>query len=194
MGSLANSSSLQTTIQENPLLLSLSAFSQLSLLTLKPSPRLRLMPTTAATVMALPTTGTAMAWLTVVTTVLMLTPMELTDTTTARGLLRLRLSPPLMPTMAVTDMAWPITHTVMAWITTVLTTVLTLTLMLTDTTTARGPLRPSPRPMPTTVITTDMAWPTTGTAMLTMATTATLTLPVATTDIITKLLLFCLKN
>merc|ERR1711971_654110 len=139
MGSLANSSSLQTTIQENPLLLSLSAFSQLSLLTLKPSPRLRLMPTTAATVMALPTTGTAMAWLTVVTTVL------------------------------------------------------TLTLMLTDTTTARGPLRPSPRPMPTTVIT-DMAWPTTGTAMLTMATTATLTLPVATTDIITKLLLFCLKN
>merc|ERR1712216_648505 len=84
--------------------------------------------------MALPTTGTAMAWLTVVTTVLMLTPMELTDTTTARGLLRLRLSPPpllsplLMPTMAVTDMAWPITHTVMAWLTTVLTTVLTLTL------------------------------------------------------------------
>merc|ERR1711971_668484 len=196
MGSLANSSSLQTTIQENPLLLSLSAFSQLSLLTLKPSPRLRLMPTTAATVMALPTTGTAMAWLTVVTTVLMLTPMELTDTTTARGLLRLRLSPPpllsplLMPTMAVTDMTWPITHTVMAW----LTTVLTLTLMLTGTTTARGPLRPSPRPMPTTVIITDMAWPTTGTAMLTMATTATLTLPVATTDIITKLLLFCLKN
>merc|ERR1711971_179035 len=191
MGSLANSSSLQTTIQENPLLLSLSAFSQLSLLTLKPSPRLRLMPTTAATVMALPTTGTAMAWLTVVTTVLMLTPMELTDTTTARGLLRLRLSPPpllsplLMPTMAVTDMAW---------LTTVLTTVLTLTLMLTDTTTARGPLGPSPRPMPTTVIITDMAWPTTGTAMLTMATTATLTLPVATTDIITKLLLFCLKN
>merc|ERR1712172_450468 len=142
MGSLANSSSLQTTIQENPLLLSLSAFSQLSLLTLKPSPRLRLMPTTA---------GTAMAWLTVVTTVLMLTPMEPTDTTTARGLLRLRLSPPpllsplLMPTTAVTDMAWPITHTVMAWLTTVLTTVLTLTLMLTDTTTARGPLRPSPR-------------------------------------------------
>merc|ERR1711971_612786 len=191
MGSLANSSSLQTTIQENPLLLSLSAFSQLSLLTLKPSPRLRLMRTTAATVMALPTTGTAMAWLTVVTTVLMLTPMELTDTTTARGLLRLRLSPPpplsplLMPTTAVT---------VMAWLTTVLTTVLTLTLMLTDTTKARGPLRPSPRPMPTTVIITDMAWPTTGTAMLTMATTATLTLPVATTDIITKLLLFCLKN
>merc|ERR1712172_431206 len=76
MGSLANSSSLQTTIQDeirckystkivlgSPSLLtyniyrllSLSAFSQLSLLTLKPSPRLRLMPTTAATVMALPT-------------------------------------------------------------------------------------------------------------------------------------------
>merc|ERR1711971_204889 len=167
MGSLANSSSLQTTIQENPLLLSLSAFSQLSLLTLTPSPRLRLMPTMAVMVMALPTTGTVMAWDTTGTTVLMLTPMVLTDTTTARGPLRLRLSPPpllsplLMPTTDVTVMAWP---------TTVLTTVLMLTLTLTDTTTARGPLTPSPRPM---------------------ATTATLTLPVATTDIITKLLLFC---
>merc|ERR1712226_1162632 len=78
MGSLANSSSLQTTIQDEIRckystqillgstslltyniyrLLSLSAFSQLSLLTLKPSPRLRLMPTTAVMVMALPTTG-----------------------------------------------------------------------------------------------------------------------------------------
>merc|ERR1712172_277887 len=200
MGSLANSSSLQTTIQENPLLLSLSAFSQLSLLTLTPSPRLRLMPTTAVMVMALPTTGTVMAWDTTGTTVLMLTPMVLRDTTTARGPLRLRLSPPpllsplLMPTTDVTVTALPTTGTVMAWLTTVLTTVLMLTLTLTDTTTARGPLTPSPRPMPTTVIITDMAWPTTGTVMLTMATTATLTLPVATTDIITKLLLFCLKN
>merc|ERR1739840_27946 len=99
--------------------------------------------------------------------VLMLTPMVLTDTTTARGPLRLRppplLSPLLMPTTDVTVTALPTTGTVMAWLTTV----------------------------PTTVIITDMAWPTTGTVMLTMATTATLTLPVATTDIITKLLLFC---
>merc|ERR1719398_652661 len=130
-----------------------------------------------------------MAWDTTGTTVLMLTPMVLTDTTTARG--PLRLSPLLMPTTDVTVTAWPTTGTVMAWLTTVLTTVLMLTLTLTDTTTARGPLTPSPRPMPTTVIITDMAWPTTGTVMLTMATTATLTLPVATTDIITKLLLFC---
>merc|ERR1712203_913156 len=193
MGSLANSSSLQTTIQDDPLLLSLSAFSQLSLLTLKPSPRLRLMPTMAVVATALPTTGTVMAWDTTGTTVLMLTPMVLTDTTTARGPLRLRLSPPpllsplLMPTTDVTVTALPTTGMVMAW----LTTVLMLTLTLTDTTTARGPLTPSPRPMPTTVIITDMAWPTTGTVMLTMATTATLTLPVATTDIITKLLLFC---
>merc|ERR1712203_771524 len=181
MGSLANSSSLQTTIQDDPLLLSLSAFSQLSLLTLKPSPRLRLMPTMAVMATALPTTGTVMAWDTTGTTVLMLTPMVLTDTTTARGPLRLRppplLSPLLMPTTDVTVTALPTTGTVMAWLTTVLTTVLMLTLTLTDTTTARGPLTPSPRPMPTTVIITDMAWPTTGTVMLTMATTATLTLP-----------------
>merc|ERR1739848_40027 len=134
MGSLANSSSLQTTIQENPLLLSLSAFSQLSLLTLKPSPRLRLMPTTAIMATALPTTGTVMVWLTTGTTVLMLTLM-LTDTTTARGPLRLRLSPPpllsplLMPTMVIiTVTALPTTGTVM------LTTATTATLMLTATT------------------------------------------------------------
>merc|ERR1739844_79600 len=115
--------------------------------------------------------GTVMAWDTTGTTVLMLTPMVLTDTTTARGPLRLRLSPPpllsplLMPTTDVTVTAWPTTGTVMAWLTTALTTVLMLTLTLTE---------------PTTVIITDMAWPTTGTVMLTMATTATLTLPVAT--------------
>merc|ERR1712158_164761 len=111
-----------------------------------------------------------MAWDTTGTTVLMLIPMVLTDTTTARGPLRLRLSPLLMPTTDVTVTAWLTTGTVMAWLTTVLTTVLMLTLTLTDTTTARGPLTPSPRPMPTTVIITDMAWPTTGTVMLTMAT------------------------
>merc|ERR1719264_651497 len=102
--------------------------------------------------MALPTTGTVMAWDTTGTTVLMLTPMVLTDTTTARGPLRLSppplLSPLLMPTTDVTVTAWPTTGTVMA----LLTTVLMLTLTLTDTTTARGPLTPSPRPMPTTVI------------------------------------------
>merc|ERR1739848_615894 len=177
MGSLANSSSLQTTIQENPLLLSLSAFSQLSLLTLKPSPRLRLMPTTAIMATALPTTGTVMVWLTTGITVLMLTLM-LTDTTTARGPLRLRLSPPpllsplLMPTMVIiTVTALPTTGT-------------TATLMLTmATTTARGPLMLSPLLMLTTVITT---------VMLTAATTATLMLTATTaTDIITKLLLFC---
>merc|ERR1739848_660081 len=180
MGSLANSSSLQTTIQENPLLLSLSAFSQLSLLTLKPSPRLRLMPTMAIMVTALPTTGTVMVWLTTGTTVLMLTLM-LTDTTTARGPLRLRLSPPpllsplLMPTMVtITVTALPTTGTVMVWLTTG--------------TTARGPLMLSPLLMLTTVITTVMPH----TVMLTAATTATLMLTATTaTDIITKLLLFC---
>ena len=76
--SLANSSSLQTTIQDeirckysthtvslSPSLLThniyrplpLSAFSQLSLLTLKPSPRLRLMPTMVIMDMAWPTMG-----------------------------------------------------------------------------------------------------------------------------------------
>merc|ERR1712203_524799 len=122
MGSLANSSSLQTTIQENPLPLPLSAFSQLSLLTLKPSPRLRLMPTMAIMDMALPTTGTVMAWLTTVTMV-MLTLM-LTDTTTARG--PLMLSPLLMLTTAITTV---MPHTVM------LTAVTTVTLMLTVATT-----------------------------------------------------------
>merc|ERR1712226_362042 len=97
----------------------------------------------------------------------------------------------LMPTTAVMVMALPTTGTVMAWDTTGTTVLMLTPMVLTDTTTARGPLTPSPRPMPTTVIITDMAWPTTGTVMLTMATTATLTLPVATTDIITKLLLFC---
>merc|ERR1739848_148684 len=173
MGSLANSSSLQTTIQENPLLLPLSAFSQLSLLTLKPSPRLRLMPTTAIMATALPTTGTVMVWLT----------LMLTDTTTARGPLRLRLSPPpllsplLMPTLVIiTVTALPTTGT-------------TATLMLTmATTTARGPLMLSPLLMLTTVITTVMPH----TVMLTAATTATLMLTATTaTDIITKLLLFC---
>merc|ERR1712113_279355 len=101
MGSLANSSSLQTTIQENLLLLPLSAFSQLSLLTLKPSPRLRLMPTTAIT------TGTV--WLTTGTGMLIMdttdTPMLTMATTTARGLLML--SPRLMPSTDITTATLP---------------------------------------------------------------------------------------
>merc|ERR1719412_2332053 len=138
---------------------------------------------------ALPTTGTVMVWLTTGTTVLMLTLM-LTDTTTARGPLRLRLSPPpllsplLMPTMVIiTVTALPTTGMVM------LTTATTATLMLTmATTTARGPLMLSPLLMLTTVITTVMPH----TVMLTAATTATLMLTATTaTDIITKLLLFC---
>merc|ERR1711910_174072 len=125
-----------------------------------------------------------MVWLIKVTTVLMLILMVLTDTTTARG--PLMPSPRLMLTMVVMDMAWPTTGTVMVWLIMVLTTVLMLTLMLTDTTTARGLLMLSPLLTHTTVIIMDMAWPTTGTVMLIMATMATLTLPVATTDIITK--------
>merc|ERR1712203_156778 len=148
MGSPANSSSLQATIKMNPLPLPLSAFSQLSLLTLKPSPRLRLMPTMVIMDMAWPTMGTVMVWLITVTTVLMPTLM-LTDTTTARG--PLMLSP--MLTMVVMDMAWPTTGTVMVWLITVTTVMLTL--MLTDTTTARGLLMLSPLLTRTTDITTD---------------------------------------
>merc|ERR1712203_1262507 len=171
MGSPANSSSLQATIKMNPLPLPLSAFSQLSLLTLKPSPRLRLMPTMVIMDMAWPTMGTVMVWLITVTTVLMPTLM-LTDTTTARGPLMLSPRLRLMLTMVVMDMAWPTTGTVM------------VTLMLTDTTTARGLLMLSPLLTRTTDITTDMLH----TVMLTGVTTATLTLTVATTDtdIITK--------
>merc|ERR1712001_146035 len=181
MGSLANSSSLQTTIKMKSLPLPLSAFSQLSLLTLKPSPRLRLMPTMVIMDMAWPTTGTVMVWLITVTTVLMPTLM-LTDTTTARGPLMLSPRLRLMLTMVVMDMAWP-TTTVMVWLITVTVTVM-LTLMLTDTTTARGLLMLSPLLTRTTDITTDMLH----TVMLTGVTTATLTLTVATTDtdIITK--------
>merc|ERR1711883_30735 len=108
-----------------------------------------------------------------VTMVLMLTLM-LTDTTTARGLLR------LMPTMVIImDTDSPTTGTVMP------ITVTTATLM--PTTTARGPLMLSPLLTHTTAITTDMLH----TVMLTGVTTATLTLITDTTDtdIITKL--FC---
>merc|ERR1712203_844311 len=181
MGSPANSSSLQATIKMNPLPLPLSAFSQLLLLTLKPSPRLRLMPIMVIMDMAWPTMGTVMVWLITVTTVLMPTLM-LTDTTTARGPLMLSPRLRLILTMVVMDMAWPTTGTVMFWLITVTTVMLTL--MLTDTTTARGLLMLSPLLTRTTDITTDMLH----TVMLTGVTTATLTLTVATTDtdIITK--------
>merc|ERR1739842_260020 len=170
MGSLANSSSLQTTIQDEIRCCCRSPFSQLSLLTLKPSPRLRLMPTTViTTVMASLTTGTLML---------------IMGTTMARG--PLMLSPKLMPTTVTMEMALPTTGTVMVWLTTVTTVMLTL--MLTDTTTARGPLMLSPLLMLTTVITTVMPH----TVMLTAATTATLMLTVlmdTTTE--SNLLLFC---
>merc|ERR1712088_1168917 len=185
MGSLANSSSLQTTIQDEIRCRCLSAFSQLSLLTLKPSPRLRLMPTMAiTTAMDWPTTGTDMAMLTMAT----MATLMLTMATTARD--PLMRSPRLMLTMATTAMDWPTTDMDMDmdWLT-MATTVLMLTLMLMATTTARGLLMLSLLLMPTMVITTAMLL----TAMLTVATTATLMLTVATTvtDIITKLLLFC---
>merc|ERR1711881_441285 len=124
MGSLANSSSLQTTIQDEICCLPLSAFSQLSLLMLKPSPRLRLMPTMAiTTAMDWPTTGTDT--LTMATTATLMLTMA---TTTARGLLML--SPRLMLTMAITTaMDWPTTDTDM------LTMATTATLMLTMATT-----------------------------------------------------------
>merc|ERR1739847_108495 len=101
------------------LLLPLSAFSQLSLLMLKPSPRLRLMPTMAiTTAMDWPTTGT---------------DMLIMATTATRDLLML--SPRLMPTMAITmDMDWPTTDMDML----IMATTATLMLITTATTTARG--------------------------------------------------------
>merc|ERR1719410_1885090 len=133
-------------------LLPLSAFSQLSLLTLKPSPRLRLMPTTAIT------TGTGMLIMDITDT-----PMLTMATTTARGLLML--SPRLMPTTDTTDTDWLTTDTDMAWLT--MDTMVMPTLMLMVTTTARGLLMLSPRLMPSTDITTA----TLPTAMLTVDTT-----------------------
>merc|ERR1739848_941342 len=131
------------------LLLPLSAFSQLSLLMLKPSPRLRLMPTMAiTTAMDWPTTGTDM--LIMATTATLMLTMA---TTTARDLLML--SPRLMLTMVTMDMD-------MDWLT--MATTATLMLITTATTTARGLLTLSPLLMPT------MA-----TLMLTTATTATTT-------------------
>merc|ERR1739847_167050 len=116
------------------LLLPLSAFSQLSLLMLKPSPRLRLMPTMAiTTAMDWPTTGTDM--LTMATTATLMLTMA---TTTARDLLML--SPRLMLTMVTMDMDWPTTDMDMDW----LTMATTATLMLITTTTARGLLTLSP--------------------------------------------------
>merc|ERR1719216_152326 len=100
-----------------------------------------------------------------------------TDTTTARGLLMLRLSPLLMlTTVMLMDTDWPTMDT-------------TDTPMLTTVTTARGPLMLSPLLMLTTVIIMDMLH----TDMLTVDTTATPMLTVATTDTdtITNLLLFC---
>merc|ERR1712173_366768 len=136
---------------------------------LKPSPRLRLMPTMVITMdMAWPITGTV---------------MPIMATTMARG--PLMLSPRLMLTMAtITVTASPTTGTVM--LTTVTTATLTFT--TTDTTTARGPLMLSPLLMLSMAITTVMPL----TVMLTAVTTATLMLTMATTDTITEnKLLYC---
>merc|ERR1712203_239531 len=183
MGSLANSSSLQTTIQENPLPLPLSAFSQPSLLTPKPSPRLRLMPTMAVMDTDSPT-GTVMVC---TATMVDMATLTLTDTTMARG--PLMQSPRPMHSMVIMVMAWDTT----VWATTVLATtgwvmLVMLTLTLMDTTMARGLLMPSPLLMPTMATTTDMLH-----TVITVDTTATPTpiVPTDTTDIITKLLLFC---
>merc|ERR1712088_465201 len=108
---------------------------------------------------AWPTTDTATATLDMAMPTLMPT-----DTTTARGLLMLRLSPLLMlTTVMLMDTDWPTTDTDMP----------------TMVTTARGPLMLSPLLMLTTVIIMDMLH----TDMLTVATTDT--------DTITNLLLFC---
>merc|ERR1712013_465576 len=103
------------------------------------------------------------------TTATMAIPMPTMDTTTARGMLMLRLPPRLlplpllrlrlmpMPTMAPTDMAWPTTATAMVLPTmdtdmvlpimdTVLDTAMLIPMPTLDTT-ARGPLRLRPPPL-----------------------------------------------
>merc|ERR1712001_810756 len=107
-----------------------------------PSPRLRLMPTTAIMDTVLPTMDMDTAWPTTATataTLDMAMPTLMpTDTTMARGLLMLRLSPLLMlTTVMLMDTVWPTTDTDMPTMVT---------------TTARGPLMPSPLLMLTTVI------------------------------------------
>merc|ERR1712127_1127121 len=103
MGSLANSSSLQTTIQDE----------------------------IRRTATAWPTTGTVMVWLTTVTDMLpmlTLTATDVTDTTTARG--PLTLSPLLMLTTALTVM---LLTTVMLTAVTTATPTLTVATTDTDT-------------------------------------------------------------
>merc|ERR1739845_178205 len=121
---------------------------QPSLPTLKPSPRLRLMPTMAiTTAMDWPTTDTGT--LTMAATA---TPMPTMATTTARG--PLMLSQRLMLTMDIMGTDLPTTDTGMDWLT-MATTAPMLTPTPTDTT-ARGPLMLSQRLMLTTAITTVM--------------------------------------
>merc|ERR1711993_14261 len=109
--------------------------------------------------------------------------LTLTDTTMARGPLMPSPRPMPMHSMVIMVMAWDTT----VWATTVLATtgwvmLVMLTLTLMDTTMARGLL------MPTMATTTDMLH-----TVITVDTTATPTpiVPTDTTDIITKLLLFC---
>merc|ERR1739848_250993 len=182
MGSLANSSSLQTTIQDEIRPLPLSAFSQLSLLTLKPSPRLRLRPIMAIMDMAWPTTGTVMVWLTMVTMVHMPILMVLMDTTMARGL--------LMPSPLPRPMPFMVPMVTMVWVTEPTDTA-TLTLTIMDTTTARGPLMLSPLLTPF-MVPMAMAATTVWATWVTEVMLDTLTDTTDTdTDTITKLLLFC---
>merc|ERR1711953_159192 len=136
-------------------LLPLSAYSQPSLPTLKPSPRLRLMPTMAiTTAMDWPTTDTGT--LTMATTA---TPMPTMATTTARG--PLMLSQRLMLTMDIMGTDLPTTDTGMDWL-----TMATATAMLTPTPTATTTVM-----LLTVMPTVD----TTAIPMPTMATTATTT-------------------
>merc|ERR1712158_246487 len=110
--------------------------------------------------------------------------LTLTDTTMARGPLMPSPRPMPMHSMVIMVMAWDTT----VWATTGLVTLVMLTLTLMDTTMARGLLMPSPLLMPTMATTTDMLH-----TVITVDTTATPTpiVPTDTTDIITKLLLFC---
>merc|ERR1711978_721097 len=96
------------------------------------------------------TPGWPMDMVLVTTTAMLDTPMPTATTdTTARGLLRPRPSPRLMPTptCCTADTVWDTTAT-------------GPTATPTPTaTTARGPLMPSPRPSPTTTVDTTVATP-----------------------------------
>merc|ERR1712184_166523 len=95
MGSPANSSSLITS-PRNPWPLPLSACSQPWLLRLRLMPMLSMATMAMATISAMPTMATVMAWDTTAI------PMPTMDTTTARGPLMPRLLPLLRPMLMLT--------------------------------------------------------------------------------------------